>query len=122
MHALLAIVSLVSVICEPHDWTRWGHHSGGFYGTNLVDGARTIVGPLIPLCVVSEQKFSGPLVGHLVVLLVVRQFYIKLHTLNDVCFGVANSHVCMIQHPICTSYKLQHMQELHQPIHIPTDS
>ena len=55
IHTLLAIVPLVSVICKPHDWTRWGHQSGGFYGTNLAECARTAVGPLIPLCVVSKQ-------------------------------------------------------------------
>ena len=72
MHTLLVIVSLVSVMCEPHDWTRLGHHFGGFYGTKLLDGVWTGVGPLITLYVVFKHRFSGPLVVLLVVLLVVR--------------------------------------------------
>ena len=58
-HTLHAIVSLVSVMCEPHAWTRWGHHSGGFYGTKVLYGIGTVIGPLIPLYADSRQGFSG---------------------------------------------------------------
>ena len=85
IHTLHVIVSLVSVMCGPHNWTPWGHHFGGYFGIDLVDGARTVVGPLISLCIVFAYKFSGPLVVLLVVLIVVLllalQFDIGFHTL-----------------------------------------
>ena len=78
---------------------------------------------VVSLYVVCKQGFSGPSVtfsgptGGPPIL-----HQITYPKLNDVYFGVANSYACMIQHPICTSRKLQYMHELHQPMHIPTDS
>ena len=68
MLTLHVIVSLVSVMCEPHDWTRWERHYGGFYATKLLYGVGTVVGPLIALCVVSKHRsisgaFNGPTNG-----------------------------------------------------------
>ena len=64
-------VSVASFMCESHDWTQYGHNSSGVFGTRLLDVVWTTMGPVIILCLVSIQGFSGPLGGHLVVHLVV---------------------------------------------------